>query len=80
MTHQPLPVAGYTAQSSQKVALVNQNKQMEEKLLQHMDRMAAAAAETGEFDTRWLTVARTHVEQGFMALNRAIFKPNRINL
>jgi hypothetical protein len=31
-------------------------------------------------DKRWLLVARTQLEQGFMALNRAIFQPQRIAL
>lgn len=80
MTHQPLPVAGYSSQSSTAVAIVNQHKMLEEKVLQQLDRLAGAAADTGEFDARWLSVARTHIEQGFMALNRAVFKPHRINL
>lgn len=78
MTHQPLPVAGYSAQSSTTVAIVNQHKKMEEHVLQQLDRLADAAADTGEFDLRWLSVARTHIEQGFMALNRAVFRPHRI--
>lgn len=70
----PLPVAGYTTQSPQKVALVNQNNRLEEQLLRQLDLMAADL----ELDARWLSIARTHLEQGFMALNRAVFKPTRI--
>jgi hypothetical protein len=33
-----------------------------------------------EVDRRWLSIAKTHFEQGFMALNRSIFKPQRIKL
>ena len=33
-----------------------------------------------EIDQRWLAIARTHIEQGFMALNRAIFRPQRVEL
>lgn len=76
--HTPLPVAGYTSQSPQKVALVNQNKRMEEQVLRQLDMLSDAAKATGEFDGRWLSIARTHIEQGFMALNRAVFKPTRI--
>ncbi len=28
----------------------------------------------------WLAIARTQIEQGFMALNRAVFKPGRVRL
>jgi hypothetical protein len=76
--HQPLPVAGYTTQSAQKVALVNQNKQLEEKCLRQMDLMRAAADDSGEFDVRWLSIARTNLELAFMAMNRAVFKPTRV--
>lgn len=31
-------------------------------------------------DPRWVAVARTHFQQGFMALNRAILQPARIRL
>lgn len=33
-----------------------------------------------EFDPRWLAIARTGFEQAFMALNRAVFQPQRIAL
>jgi len=42
-----------------------------------MDEMRALGT---EFDQRWLAIARTHVEQGFMAFNRAVFRPQRISL
>lgn len=31
-------------------------------------------------DPRWLAIARTHIQEGFMALNRAVFQPQRIKL
>lgn len=71
-----LPVAGYNAQSDDKVALVNRNERAEETVLRVLD---ALAAEPG-IDPRWLAVGRTHIEQGFMAVNRAVFKPSRIDL
>jgi hypothetical protein len=32
------------------------------------------------YDQRWLAIARTHFQEGFMALNRAVFQPQRIKL
>lgn len=29
-------------------------------------------------DKRWLAISRTQLEQAFMALNRSIFKPQRL--
>ena len=75
-SHQGLPVAGYTAQTGEAVALVNANKVTEERLLRLMDGLATSA----DVDQRWLAVARRHFRQGFMELNRTIFHPDRISL
>ena len=75
-THQPLPVAGYQAQDTSRIDLVNANKRLEERVLRALDVLGADPA----VDKRWLAVGRTHIEQGFMAANRAIFKPGRVQL
>lgn len=74
--HTPLPVSGYTAQSEANVAAVNQNKRLEEQVLRQLDRLS----DNPETDKRWLAIARTHIEQGFMAANRSVFKPGRTQL
>ncbi|MER9178957.1 hypothetical protein [Mesorhizobium sp. M0767] len=73
-----LPVAGYRPQNEEAIALVNQNKMIEEALLRQMDAMQPAPND--EVEKRWLAIARTHLEIGFMALNRSIFRPSRIKL
>lgn len=97
-------VAGYTAQPDAKVALVNEFKVDEERLLRKLDALEKGQtfrfmnADTGlpelpgaghmtyveekgvDADKRWLAVARTHFQEGFMALNRAVFQPQRIKL
>lgn len=94
---QPLPVEGYTAQPDAKIALVNEFKQMEERLLRKTDELSRPPmpwhnVATGQYhssadsssplatDPRWLAVAKTHFQEGFMALNRAVFQPQRIKL
>ncbi len=72
--HKPLPVAGYTPQGDDKIAQVNTNKRLEEAVLSRLDEIAAMEG----IDKRWLAIGRTHVEEGFMSINRAIFKPQRI--
>lgn len=85
--HQGLPVSGYQPQSDEKVALVNRFKEMEERLLRVIDALGAQNANmpnaNGTFsaaDPRWLAIARTHFQEGFMALNRCVFQPKRISL
>ena len=74
--HSGLPVAGYRPQSEEAVARVNACKLVEESVLRILDEMA----KFDEIDKRWLAVGRTHIEQGFMAVNRSIFKPARVEL
>lgn len=69
-----LPVAGYVEQPQSNVDMVNSNKHIEEVVLRQLD----ALAENPNVDKRWLAIARTNIEQGFMAANRAIFKPERV--
>jgi len=88
-----LPVAGYTDQPDEKVALVNEFKADEERLLRKLDKYFGAVerASSGDVivdsilsmpivDMRWVAIARTHFQEGFMALNRAVFQPQRIKL
>lgn len=87
--HTPLPVAGYTAQSDEKVALVNSFKADEERLLRKLDHLLGQQGNVSPrdvhdgkamVDPRWIAIARTHFQEGFMALNRAVFQPQRIRL
>lgn len=71
-----LPVSGYQPQPKSNVELVNINKELEEVVLRQLDVLKASRL----VDQRWLAVARTNIEQGFMAANRAIFKPVRVAL
>lgn len=86
--HTGLPVKGYQPQTDAKVALVNSNKEMEERLLRLIEKLqnnlpistASGSVNYATADGRWLSIARTHFEIAFMALNRAIFQPGRIKL
>jgi hypothetical protein len=73
--HQGLPVAGYRPQSDERVALVNANKIVEETILRLLDELKKK-----DVDQRWLAIGRTHIEQAYMAINRAIFQPSRVKL
>ena len=74
--HKGLPVAGYRDQPGAAVELVNVNKLIEERVLRILDDLRLDHT----VDQRWLQIGRTHIEQGFMAVNRAIFKPARVEL
>lgn len=92
MSVEGLPVAGYKPQSQEKIDLVNGFKEDEERLLRLIESMYEArdigtnkqgivGSDLGPtFDPRWLSIAITHFQQGYMALNRAVFRPGRIKL
>lgn len=74
--HQPLPVAGYTPQSDINLTLAQEGKELEERYLRWLDKLAANA----DTDKRDVALARTHIEFGAMRAIRSIFKPQRIKL
>lgn len=73
---QGLPVAGYKkTQPPHLIALVNENKVLEEKILRQID---AHGARGTELDQRAVALARTKIQEAFMWLNRGVFQPQRI--
>ena len=80
--HEGLPVAGYKPQDAEKVALVNRNKELEERVLRVLDELRRRTfREDASFvDLNWLQDGRRQIELGFMAVNRAIFRPGRVAL
>lgn len=83
--HKGLPVAGYVAQSDAKVALVNQNKELEERVLRQIDAInieneSRPLGQPNIYDPRMTALARTGIQEAFMWLNRAIFQPQRVSL
>lgn len=91
--HSGLPVHGYTKQSDDKIAIVNENKILEERLIRRCEElidhiseyescvnMKTSIVKGHPYDARWLRIAITHFQEGFMAMNRAIFNPERIIL
>lgn len=74
-------VLGYSVQPESALRLVNENKVIEEKLLRHIEAIERDLVFDISDDSephRWLYIAKLHIEQGFMALNRAVFKPKRL--
>jgi hypothetical protein len=77
-----LPVSGYKPQTEENVALVNGFKADEERILRKLDALAnrGASSLVEDIDYRWIAIGRTSIEQGFMAINRAVFQPGRVKL
>ena len=54
------------------VATLNEIEHQAELLKHFLDRLARLPA--GDVDGRWFAIARTELQQGFMALRRAVTK------
>ena len=74
--HQGLPVAGYQPQTDDKVQIVNRAKELEERVLRHLDDLRANPA----CDQRMVSIAVTGIQEAFMWANRAVFQPSRVKL
>ena len=60
-------------------------RELSEAEIEIMNRIKEKGAEVGELlewlsvadvDGRWVSIGRTHLQQGFMALTRAVAKPD----
>ena len=78
-THQPMPVAGYTAQSQSKIDLANEGKALEERYLRWLDKMDSNPG-VDPYRDQCLAEARRSIQAGAMWAVRSIFLPTRINL
>ena len=75
-------IIGYRPLSDEEVALVNKIKAAGEPLKDLIGEVITKQAEiTKEYGTpdaeayRWAAIARTHLQEGLMALTRAVTKP-----
>ena len=66
----------YQLQLGANVARVNAMKVLEERVLRALNDLAAQ----GNANPRWFAIGRTQIEQGFMAVNRSVFRPGRVSL
>lgn len=69
---EPGAITGYQQQPQSKVDAVNTTKGIENDLGDWLNQLVT---DIPDVDMRWIAVARTHLQQGFMALNRAVFRP-----
>jgi fumarate hydratase class II len=65
-------ITGYRDLTPEEIAAVNQIKRLAAALGEFVDSLAREGA---AFDQRWVAIGRTHLQEGFMALTRAVAKP-----
>ncbi|SCB18483.1 Acb2/Tad1 domain-containing protein [Rhizobium lusitanum] len=66
-----LSAAEYIRKSEEVQLLIAENRVAEEQVLDTLNALGSRS----DIDKRWLSIARTDIERGFMALNRALAEP-----
>lgn len=86
--HDPLAITGYRALSDEELALINDIKAVGARVEEVVKRLrryepapdpvfspGAPTPDATHVDQRWVSLGATHLQQGFMALTRAVAKP-----
>ncbi len=65
------PITGYRTLSDAEIAAMNEGKALAVQVGAFIDKLAADPAN----DPRWISIGKTQLQQGFMAVLRGIAKP-----
>lgn len=85
MDNQHRLITGYRELSAEEIALMNEIKAKAEEVRELVERVARLPVTYKEGDAphttttdpgRWASIARTELQQGFMALTRAVARPS----
>jgi hypothetical protein len=71
MDNQHKHIKGYRDLSAEEIALMNEIKAQAEAV----GALCAKLRDTAGADTRWVAIATTDLQKGFMALTRAVAQP-----
>lgn len=78
MDNQHRQIKGYRELTQQEIDLMNEVKALGEqvgKLVEKLQFVYIEGENGGMLDQRWISIGRTDLQTGFMALTRAIAKP-----
>ncbi len=80
MKNQHQHIKGYRDLSAEEIELMNAVKHQAEQVGQLVERLKTFQYESdgvpnAKADGRWIAIAQTQLQQGFMALTRAVAKP-----
>ncbi|AXO58272.1 MULTISPECIES: Acb2/Tad1 domain-containing protein [Klebsiella] len=78
MKDQHTKIKGYRDLSAEEIALMNEGKDLAQKVGAFIEKLEAAEfAQTSDQtpDKRWLAIGKTDLQKGFMAVIRSIAKP-----
>lgn len=82
MENQHRQIKGYRELSQAEIDLMNEGKALAEQVGEWVQKVSTSGirpdgneTKANDIDHRWLSIGKTHLQQGFMAAIRAIAKP-----
>lgn len=77
MDNQHKHIKVYRDLSQDEINLMNEAKELAEKVGQFIEGLSVVHAQTGQhaIDMRWVNIAKTDLQKGFMALIRSVAQP-----
>jgi hypothetical protein len=71
-------ISGYRSLTDEEIGAINRIKNEANKLSAFIDNevLLLAAGDSRSCDPRWVSIGKTHLQQGFMAIIRAIAQPS----
>jgi predicted ribonuclease toxin of YeeF-YezG toxin-antitoxin module len=77
MENQHRKIKGYRELSQRDIDIMNDIKEMGAKVGELVEKLTVKPGYVGDEDAnqRWVAIAKTHLQQGFMALTRSVAKP-----
>lgn len=72
MSYTRPPVTGYRALTEHQVAIINAVKATEKTVLEILHQIR----DMEDTDQRWVNIAKTDIQKGFMALCRSVARPD----
>jgi len=77
MDNQHKKIKGYRDLTQDEIDLMNKIKQKGAELGELIDEMSEISVQQvdNQLDRRWISIGQTHLQQGIMALVRAVAKP-----
>jgi len=73
MKDQHEKIKGYRELSQTEIDLMNEGKELAETVKEYLEKVEVTI---NAIDPRWMSIGRTHLQQGFMAAIRAIARPS----
>lgn len=77
MDNQHKKIKGYRDLTQEEIDLMNEAKELAEKVGSFVDKIGCYSADTGghAIDQRWLAEGKTDLQKGFMSVVRSIARP-----